>query len=223
MEQERLEGDRAATADGLRRAKEAAEASLHAKTARETELATARIELEWKSNNLQARERELAGLIGAPRVADGSRGSAGRIHGSRAHGAGAGERPRRTAGIGGRLPRRRAEVRARGRGLPRRSAPARHRADARTGAGRARPDSPGKRRPLRIRRARGRPTDRRQPSAGDVVRGAGRSDRHLRFGRRITGAHAGAIDAVMPDGFIADDLARRVARVRIDVGAASRR
>ncbi len=62
MEQERLEGDRAATADGLRRAKDAAEASLHAKTARETELASVRIELEWKSNNLRARERELAGL-----------------------------------------------------------------------------------------------------------------------------------------------------------------
>ena len=62
IEKERLEGDRAATADGLRRAKDAAEASLHAKTARETELATARIELEWKSKSLQARERELAGL-----------------------------------------------------------------------------------------------------------------------------------------------------------------
>ena len=62
MEHERLEGDRAATADGLRRAKDAAEASLHAKTARETELASARIELEWKSNSLRSRERELAGL-----------------------------------------------------------------------------------------------------------------------------------------------------------------
>jgi chromosome segregation protein len=62
MEHERLEGDRAATSDGLRRAKEAAEASLHAKTARETELASTRIELEWKSNNLRVRERELAGL-----------------------------------------------------------------------------------------------------------------------------------------------------------------
>ena len=62
MEHERLEGDRAATADGLRRAKDAAEASLHAKTARETELASTRIELEWKSNNLRVRERELAGL-----------------------------------------------------------------------------------------------------------------------------------------------------------------
>jgi chromosome segregation protein len=62
MEKERLESDRSATADGLRRAREASEASLHSRTARETELATARIELEWKSNNLQARERELAGL-----------------------------------------------------------------------------------------------------------------------------------------------------------------
>ncbi|MCM3881291.1 MAG: chromosome segregation protein SMC [Vicinamibacterales bacterium] len=62
IERERLEDDRAATADGLRRAQQAAEASMHARTARETELATARIELEWKSNNLQARERELAGL-----------------------------------------------------------------------------------------------------------------------------------------------------------------
>ena len=62
MERERGEDDRAVTADGLGRAKEVAEASLHAKTARETELATARIELEWKSHNLQARERELAGL-----------------------------------------------------------------------------------------------------------------------------------------------------------------
>jgi chromosome segregation protein len=62
MEKERLEGDRAATADGLRRAREAAEASLHAKTARETELASMRIELEWKSTGLQARERSLAAL-----------------------------------------------------------------------------------------------------------------------------------------------------------------
>ena len=62
IEKERLEDDRTVTSDGLRRAKEAVEASMHAKTARETELATARIELEWKSHNLQARERELAGL-----------------------------------------------------------------------------------------------------------------------------------------------------------------
>jgi len=62
MEKDRLEDDRSVTSDGLRRAKDAAEASMHARTARETELATARIELEWKSTSLQARERELAGL-----------------------------------------------------------------------------------------------------------------------------------------------------------------
>ena len=62
MEKERLEGDRAATADGLRRAQEAAEASTHARTGREMELAAARTDLDWKSHNLQARERELAGL-----------------------------------------------------------------------------------------------------------------------------------------------------------------
>ncbi len=62
LEQERLEGERAVTADGLRRAREASEASLHARTSRETELAALRIELEWKATHLQARERELAGL-----------------------------------------------------------------------------------------------------------------------------------------------------------------
>ena len=62
MEKERLEDDRAATADGLRRAQQAAEESMHARTARETELAAARIDLDWKSHNLQTRERELAGL-----------------------------------------------------------------------------------------------------------------------------------------------------------------
>jgi chromosome segregation protein len=62
MERERLDDDRSVTSDALRRAKEAAEASVHARAARETELATARIELEWKSNNLRVRERELAGL-----------------------------------------------------------------------------------------------------------------------------------------------------------------
>jgi chromosome segregation protein len=61
-EQDRLDGDRAATVDGLRRARDAAEASLVAKSARETELAASRIELEWQSNGLQAHERALAGL-----------------------------------------------------------------------------------------------------------------------------------------------------------------
>jgi chromosome segregation protein len=61
-ERERLEGDRAATADGLRRAQQGVEASLHARSERETELASTRIEFEWHSNGLRAKERELAGL-----------------------------------------------------------------------------------------------------------------------------------------------------------------
>jgi chromosome segregation protein len=62
VEREALEADRAATADGLRRAEQSAEISTHARTARETELASTRIELEWRSNGLRAKERELAGL-----------------------------------------------------------------------------------------------------------------------------------------------------------------
>ena len=62
IERERLEGDRAATADGLSRAQQSAESSMHARTERETELAAARIELEWRANGLHAREREIAGL-----------------------------------------------------------------------------------------------------------------------------------------------------------------
>jgi len=61
-ERERLESDRNATADGLRRAQQAAESSLHMRSVRETELASTRIELEWRANGLRAKERELAGL-----------------------------------------------------------------------------------------------------------------------------------------------------------------
>ena len=62
VERERLEGDRAATADGLRRAQQGAEASMYARSVRETELASTRIELEWRSTGLRAKERELTGL-----------------------------------------------------------------------------------------------------------------------------------------------------------------
>jgi chromosome segregation protein len=62
VEREALDGDRAVTADGLRRAQQSAESSMHARTARETELASTRIELEWRSNGLRAKEREVAGL-----------------------------------------------------------------------------------------------------------------------------------------------------------------
>src|SRR5207253_2305445 len=60
VERDAREADRAATADGLRRAQESAEASMHARTARETELASTRIERGWRSNGVRAKEREQA-------------------------------------------------------------------------------------------------------------------------------------------------------------------
>jgi chromosome segregation protein len=64
-EDARIEGDRAAqdravAADGLRRAQEAIEATRVARSARESELASARIEHEWRSRSLRSREQELA-------------------------------------------------------------------------------------------------------------------------------------------------------------------
>ncbi|HEY7172884.1 MAG TPA: chromosome segregation protein SMC [Vicinamibacterales bacterium] len=67
IEDARIEGDRAAhdratAADGLRRAQEAIEATRVARAARESELASARIEHEWRSRALRSREQELARL-----------------------------------------------------------------------------------------------------------------------------------------------------------------
>ena len=62
IESERVAADRAAAAEGLRRAHEAIEATRIARTARESELASARIEHEWRARSVRAREHELAGL-----------------------------------------------------------------------------------------------------------------------------------------------------------------
>jgi chromosome segregation protein len=62
IEGDRAAQDRAAAADGLRRAQEAIEATRVARVARESELASARIEHEWRSRSLRAREQELARL-----------------------------------------------------------------------------------------------------------------------------------------------------------------
>jgi chromosome segregation protein len=62
IESERVEADRAASADGLRRAQDAIEAARLARLARESELASARIEHEWRARSVRAREHELAGL-----------------------------------------------------------------------------------------------------------------------------------------------------------------
>ena len=62
IESERVAAGRTAAGDGLRRAQEAIEATRIARTARESELASARIEHEWRARSVRAREHELAGL-----------------------------------------------------------------------------------------------------------------------------------------------------------------
>jgi chromosome segregation protein len=62
IETERVDGDRRAAADGLRRAQGAIDATRVARSARESELASARIEHEWRARSVRAREHEIAGL-----------------------------------------------------------------------------------------------------------------------------------------------------------------
>src|SRR2546422_370365 len=62
IESERVAAGRTAAADGLRRAQEAIEATRIARTARESELASARIEHEWRARSVRSREHELAGV-----------------------------------------------------------------------------------------------------------------------------------------------------------------
>jgi chromosome segregation protein len=62
IEAERVASDRAAATEGLRRAHEAIEATHIARSARESELASARIEHEWRARSVRAREQELAGV-----------------------------------------------------------------------------------------------------------------------------------------------------------------
>ena len=62
IESERAAADRAAAADSLRRAHEAIEATRIAGLARESELASARIEHEWRARSVRAQEQALAGL-----------------------------------------------------------------------------------------------------------------------------------------------------------------
>ncbi|RPH61486.1 MAG: chromosome segregation protein SMC, partial [Acidobacteria bacterium] len=61
-EAERVTGERTAAAQALRRAQQSAEATKLARSARDAELASARIELEWRTQALRTTERELAAL-----------------------------------------------------------------------------------------------------------------------------------------------------------------
>ena len=58
----RAEAEQAAASDGLRRAHDAIEATRIARLARESELASARIEHEWRARSVRAAEQALAGL-----------------------------------------------------------------------------------------------------------------------------------------------------------------
>ncbi|MCC7178603.1 MAG: chromosome segregation protein SMC, partial [Acidobacteria bacterium] len=58
---ERVQAERQATGEQLRRAQEGLEAARVARAARESELASARIEHEWRARDVRSREQELAG------------------------------------------------------------------------------------------------------------------------------------------------------------------
>jgi chromosome segregation protein len=62
IETERVAADRAAAVEGLRRGQQSIDATRIARSARESELASARIEHEWRSRQVRAAEQELAGL-----------------------------------------------------------------------------------------------------------------------------------------------------------------
>ena len=62
VESDRVALERAAASDGLRRTHDAIEATRVARAARESELASARIEHDWRARSVRAREHELAGL-----------------------------------------------------------------------------------------------------------------------------------------------------------------
>jgi chromosome segregation protein len=62
IESDRVVADHAAATEGLKRAQAMLEATRIARAARESELASARIEHEWRARSVRAREHELAGL-----------------------------------------------------------------------------------------------------------------------------------------------------------------
>jgi chromosome segregation protein len=62
IESERVAADRLGASDGLRRAHEAIEATRITRMARESELASARIEHEWRARSVRSMEHDLAGL-----------------------------------------------------------------------------------------------------------------------------------------------------------------
>ena len=105
IEFDRLESDRASAADGLRRAHEALDGTRMARAARESELASARIEHEWRARSVRSREHELAGLVARLKSLEELEAGARRVRRRRADGARAGQRQGQPEGRGRRLPR----------------------------------------------------------------------------------------------------------------------
>jgi chromosome segregation protein len=62
IQSERVQSEHAASSEGLRRTHEAIEATRAARAARDSELASARIEHEWRTQSIRSHERELAAL-----------------------------------------------------------------------------------------------------------------------------------------------------------------
>ena len=82
IESERVSADHAAALEGLRRAQAAIEATRIGRVARESELASARIEHEWRARSMRSREQELAGLEARlRRLASGVRSRSRRVQG----------------------------------------------------------------------------------------------------------------------------------------------
>ncbi len=63
IESERVDTERTSTVDALKRVQETLDAARIARAARESELASARIEHDWRAGQVRAREHELAGLV----------------------------------------------------------------------------------------------------------------------------------------------------------------
>ena len=200
----------------LRRAQEELEAARLARGARETELASARIEHEWRARDVRTREQELARTSSPAAIARGDGRPPRRFRRCCAHGAGERERQGWADGRARRLPGSRAALRTCGRGVPGRPAPARAGRAARARLCRPAADSPGGCRSLRLRR--GRRTARTFERQEEPTRGVQTSEVPVGAVRlqdvvRIGGPFSGALRAAIGEAWISEsfDAASRVA------------
>ena len=124
-ELEKVGGERQTSGEQLRRAQDGLDAARVAKAARESELASARIEHEWRARDAAVPRARARRHRRPSAIARGAGRAPRRLRRRRAHGARQRERPRRPDGCARRLPRSRTPLRARGRSVPGRPAAAR--------------------------------------------------------------------------------------------------